>query len=171
MRARRRVSGHPGQSERRPSFRQPDGDRLEPRTLPAASPLDSAVPLHFGVLNDAEVSHLLSIPDEVDLYSVTLQSGETLEASIDSQQAGSGLTSLLRVFDANGTPLALDDQQGGDPHLSFQAATPGLYYVGVSGAPNDDYNPAVAGSGIPGDTTGPYTLDVRLTTTTPLMPD
>src|SRR6516165_6958367 len=118
MRARRRVSGRSGQSQRRRSFRPPDGDRLEPRTLLAASPLDSAVPLHFGVLNDAEVSHFLSVPDEVDLYSVALQSGETLKASIDPQQAGSGLTGLLRVFNANGTPLALDDQQGGGPQLS-----------------------------------------------------
>src|SRR5262245_29367282 len=101
MRARRRMIGQSGQSQRRRSFRQLDGDRLEPRTLLAASPLDSAVPLHFGVLNDAEVSHFLSVPDEVDLYSVTLQSGETLEAGIDSQQAGSGLTSLLRIFNAN----------------------------------------------------------------------
>src|SRR6516225_876923 len=171
MWARRRVSGQSGQSQRRLSFRQPDGDQLEPRTLLAASPLDTALPLHFGVLNDAEVSHFVSVPDEVDLYSVTLQSGETLDASIDAQQAGSGLTSLLRVFNASGTPLALDDPQGGDPQLIFQAATAGVYYVGVSIAPNDDYNPAVVGSGIPGDTSGLYTLDVRLTTTMPLMPD
>ena len=72
-----------------------------------------------ALFNDAQVSHFLSIPDEVDLYSVTLQRGETLDASIDAQQAGSGLTSLLRVFDANGTPLALDNQQGGDPQLTL----------------------------------------------------
>ena len=119
-----------------------------------------------------EVSHFLSIPDEVDLYSVTLQSGEKLDASIDAQQAGSGLTSLLRIFDANGTPLALDNQQGGDPQLSFQAATAGTYYVGVSSAPNNNYNPTVVcGSGVPGGTTGLYTLDVRLTNSAPLMPD
>ena len=89
------------------------------------------------------MSHFLSIPDEVDLYSVTLQGGETLDASIDAQQAGSGLASLLRVFDANGTPLALDNQQGGDPQLTFQAATAGTYYIGVSSAPNNNYNPTV----------------------------
>ena len=149
----------------------PDGDWLEHRTLLAASPLALAVPLHFGAFNDAEVSHFLSIPDEVDLYSVTLQSGETLDASIDAQQAGSALTSLLRVFDANGTPLALDNQQGGDPQLSFQAATAGTYYIGVSSAPNNNYNPTVADSGIPGGTTGLYTLDVRLTTRRRCMPD
>ena len=45
--------------------------------------------------------------DEVDLYSVALQSGETLDASIHAQQAGSGLTGLLRAFNANGTPLSM----------------------------------------------------------------
>ena len=128
----------------------PAAGRRLARTAAAARrlALEPAVPLHFGAFNDAEVSHFLSIPDEVDLYSVTLQSGETLDASIDAQQAGSGLTSLLRVFDANGTPLALDNQQGGDPQLTFQAATAGTYYIGVSSAPNNNYNPTVAGSGV-----------------------
>ncbi len=122
-------------------------------------------------MNDAEVSHFLSIPDEFDLYSVALQTGETLKANINAQSSGSGLESLLRVFNANGTPLALDDQQGGDPHLTFQAATAGTYYIGVSSAPNNNYNPTVAESGVPGGTTGLYTLDVSLSTLTPLMPD
>ncbi len=171
MGVRRRVAGLRGQPRRRWSFWLPDGEWLEPRTLLAASPLDLAVPLHFGAYNDAEVSHFLSIPNEVDLYSVPLQAGEIVSASVDAQQAGSGLTSLLRIFDANGTPLALDNQQGGDPQLSFQAATAGVYYIGVSSAPNNDYNPLVANSGVPGDTTGLYTLDVDLTTSAPLLPD
>src|SRR5262245_27415641 len=98
MRARRRVIG-------RRSSRQPDGDRLEPRTLLSATPLSSAVPLHFGVLNLAEESHFLSHPGDVDFYSVALDGGEEAHVSIEAQQAGSGLTSLLRVFDSHGAPL------------------------------------------------------------------
>ena len=153
------------------TFWLPDGDWLERRTLLAASPLDLAVPLHFGASTMRQVSHFLSIPDEVDLYSVTLQRGDTLDASIDAQQAGSGLDEPPAHLRCDGTPLALDNQQGGDPHLTFQAATAGTYYVGVSSAPNDNYNPTVAGSGIPGGTTGLYTLDVKLTTSAPLLPD
>lgn len=171
MRIRGRVAGLCSRPLRRWWFRLPDGEWLEQRTLLAASPLDLAVPLHFGAFNDAEVSHDLSIPDEFDLYSVTLQRGETLDASIDAQDAGSALTSLLRVFNANGTPLALDNQLGGDPQLTFQALTAGTYYIGVSSAPNDDYIPTVMYSGIPGATTGMYTLNVALTTSAPLMPD
>ena len=158
-------------SRRRWSFRRLDGDWLEQRTLLATSPLEAAVPLHFGAFNDAQVSHDLSIPDEFDLYSVTLQKGETLSAAIDAQDAGSALTSLLRIFGANGAPLALDNQLGGDPRLTFQASTAGTYYIGVSSAPNDDYNPTVMYSGVPGTTSGQYTLSVTLSTATPLVPD
>ena len=152
-------------------FRKLDGDWLERRTLLAASPLATAVPLHFGVYNDAQVSHFLSIPDEFDLYSLTLQQGETFDASVDAQNAGSGLTSLLRVFSASGTPLALDNQLGGDPQLTFQASVAGTYYIGVSSAPDDNYNPTELFSGVPGATTGLYTLSVNLTTSAPLLPD
>ena len=171
MRIRGRVAGLRSPPHRQSSFRLLDGDWLEPRTLLAASPLETAVPLHFGAFNDAQVSHFLSVPDEFDLYSVTLQKGETLDASIDAQNAGSALTSLLRVFNANGTPLALDNQLGGDPQLTFQASTAGTYYIGVSSAPNNNYNPTVMYSGVPGATTGLYTLNVTLTTSAPLMPD
>ena len=132
--------------------------------------LSLAVPLHFGVLDDAEESHFLSTPGEVDLYSVALQQRRTLYASIDAQNSGSALTSLLRVFGPDGTALALDNQEGGDPQLTFQAATAGTYYIGVSSAPNNNYNPLVAGSGTAGGSTGLYTLDVRQTSG-PLMPD
>lgn len=133
------VSERPA-SLRRPirrqwSFRRLEGDWLEQRTLLATSPLKSAVALQFGPFNDAQVSHNLSIPNEFDLYSVTLEKGETVSAAISAQEAGSALTSLLRVFDSSGTPLALDNQQGGDPRLNFQASTAGTYYIGVSSIP------------------------------------
>jgi hypothetical protein len=163
---------------------------LEDRSLFSVSPLASAVPLSFNAGGVADVEHLLNSPTEADLYSVSLQAGDTLQAGISAQNAGnqagagftfpfpgfayqgtSALSGLLRVFDASGNPLTLDDQQGGDPYLTFQAATAGTYYLGVSSAPNDNYDPTVAGSGSAGGTTGLYTLGVRLLTTTPAQPD
>src|SRR5579871_3287024 len=164
---------------------------LEERTLFTASPLTAAVPLAFSpASNVAQVTHVLSSPTEVDLYRISLKAGDTIQVGISAQDAGnqagagfafpfpgygiqgiSPLEGQLRVFDAHGTPLALDDQQGGDPSLSFQAATAGTYYIGVSSAPNDNYNPNVAGSGTPGGTTGDYTLGVRRLTGNPLQPD
>ena len=170
MRVRARATRRVSPSHRRAAFWLPDGDWLEHRTLLATSPLSSAVRMQFGVLDDASESHFLSTPGEVDIYSVALGSGEEIDASIDAQNSGSALTSLLRVFGPTGTPLALDDQEGGDPQLTFQAATAGTYYLGVSSAPDDNYNPLVAGSGTPGGSTGLYTLDVRLTSG-PLRPD
>jgi len=156
---------------RRGSSWLPDGDWLEDRTLLATSPLDRAIPLQFGAFDDAQVSRFLSIPDEFDLYSVTLQAGETLDASASARQSGSALESTLRVFNSGGDPLALDDQQGGDPQLSFQAVAAGTYYLGVSSAPNDNYNPTLEYSGVPGATTGLYTLAVSFKTGVPVRPD
>ena len=152
------------------AFRLPDGDWLEHRTLLAGTGLSAAVPLHFGLFDDATESHFLSTPGEFDLYSLALQSGDTVYSSIDAQNSGSTLTSLLRVFDSSGTALAIDDQEGGDPQLTFQAATAGTYYIGVSSAPDNEYNPLISSSGSPGGGTGLYTLDV-LRTSGPLMPD
>src|SRR5262249_19314762 len=128
-------------------------------------------PLSFNAFSLAQVSHFLSSTSEVDLYRVTLHAGNTLDAGVRAETAGSGLASLLRLFDANGTPLALDDRQGGDSHLRFQAATAGGGLLASSRGPNDNYGPTVAGGGTAGATTGPYTLDVRLSPDAPLRPD
>src|SRR5262245_10634270 len=121
MGVRRRFAGLRSRPRRQWSFWLPDGEGLELRTLLAVSPLGWCVPLRLCAFHAAELPHFVSLPDEVNLYSVTLQRGETLDASIDTQRAGSGLASLLRIFDAKGTPLALENQQGGDPELRFQA--------------------------------------------------
>ena len=144
---------------------------LEDRTLPSASPLNLAVPLEFNASNVAEVTHFFASPSEIDLYRVALHAGDKVDASVAAQKNGSGLASLLRIFDAQGTSLALDDREGGDPHLNFQAATAGDYLVGVSSAPNDSYDPTVAVSAASGSTTGLYTLNLRLTNAAILQPD
>ena len=120
----RRAADCAVQPRRRWSFRLPDGEWLERRTLLAASPLDLAVPLHFGAFNDAQASHFLSDSRRVRSLLGDTAKRRDARRQHDAQQAGSGLASLLRVFDANGTPLALDNQQGGDPQLSFQARPP-----------------------------------------------
>ena len=154
------------------SCRLPVGEWLERRTLLALTPLDRAVPLQFGAFNDAEASHFLSDPNEFDLYSLSLQKGDTLIASLSAQQSGSGLAELCCACSTpTARPLALDNQQGGDPQLSFQAAVAGQYYLGVSSAPDNNYNPTVNNSGIPGATTGLYRLDVKRLTSTPVLPD
>ena len=172
MITRSRVNGRQVRRLRRTPGPALGVEWLMDRILPTTSPLNLATPLEFNAFDAVQLAQrFLSKPTEVDLYATTLQAGDTIDASIVAEASGSGLASLLRVFSANGTPLALDNQQGGDPHLTFQAATTGTYYIGVSSAPNDNYNPTIPNSGTSGGTTGLYELDVRLVPAAPLMPD
>ncbi len=143
---------------------------LEDRTVCSASPLDIAPPLVFDAYHAAHVSHFLTNASEVNLYAVTLESGDVLDSSIHAQGAGSGVSTLLRIFDGHGTPLALNNQDGGDPRLRFQAATGGRYVIGVSSAPNNHYDPSNPNSVSPGETVGFYSLDVHVSSA-PLLPD
>src|SRR5438552_1125596 len=112
---------------------------LERRTLPSASPLDLAPTLQFNTRHEAQAYHFLANPTEFDLYRVRLEAGQSIQAGISAKDAGnqagagftfpfpgtnsqstSGLGSLLRVFDAFGTPLAMNNPQGGDPSLVLQ---------------------------------------------------
>src|SRR5262249_25949492 len=137
-------------------------ERLEDRTLlSGADTLRTALPLSLTASGTAQAGHFLAAPNEGDLYRVHLGAGARVSASLTAQTAGSGLQSLLRVFRSDGSPLALDDQEGGDPQLTFQTSTAGDYYVGVSSAGNDAYDPTRADSGRGGATTGLYTLNLR----------
>jgi hypothetical protein len=142
-------------------LRRPTLEWLENRILFHGDTLATAAPLSFSVLHTAQAAGFLAQPQQVDLYRVQLDRGDRLSAAVRAQTAGSGLAALLRVFDGAGRALARDDQEGGDPSLTFQAARAGDYYVGVSGAPNDAYDPATADSGNAGNTTGLYTLSLR----------
>jgi len=81
---------------------------LEDRTLLSPSPLLAAVPLNFNAIsNTAQVEHFLSSPGEVDLYSVSLKAGETIQAGISAQdagnQAGAGFAFSFPGFNNQGT--------------------------------------------------------------------
>ena len=79
----------------------------------------------------------------MNLFSVTLLAGQTLNANVLAAQIGlSGLDSYLRLFDANGNQVAADDnsinpntgQPSPDAALTYLAPADGTYYLGVSGA-------------------------------------
>ena len=94
---------------------------------------------------------------DVDLFSVVLVGGQTLDVTVAAQAISSSLDSYLRLFNATGTQLGANDDSGGslDSRLSFTAPASGTYYVGVSGYGNSSYNPT-AGSGTTAGSTGPY---------------
>ena len=79
----------------------------------------------------------------VDLYKVTLAPGQEwrLGVELDAQRIGSELQGALTLFDQQGRVLATRDAGTGrpaypaDPYL-FTDLSPGVYYIGVSGAGN-----------------------------------
>jgi hypothetical protein len=143
---------------------------LEDRTLLAGHTLATALPIVFNAGNAAAASGYLASPRDADLYSLTLQQGDTVNAAVGTQEMGSALQSVVRVFSSNGTQIASNDAlNGAGSQLTFQAPMAGRYYVGVSGFGDDSYNPNVAESG-EGSSTGLYSLKLNKKVA-PLLPD
>ena len=108
-----------------------------------------------GTENTADAS------EDVDMYSFALQAGQTIKIDIDANGLGdaglgSTLDSVLRIFDAEGNELVINNQGAapdeifqaeGDPYLEFTAPETGTYYAGISNLGNDFYDPNVANSG------------------------
>ena len=99
---------------------------------------------------------------DVDIFRLDLPRGGLISARIFAQTlpTPSNLDAVLRLFDATGQELAINDQFfGNDPFIDFFVPSAGTYYVGVSGFGNSSYLPLIAGSG-QSQSTGNY--DLRL---------
>ncbi len=126
--------------------------------LAQAVELDSSSPITVtGEIGD---NPSLLAANDVDLYEVELDAGETLSVAVDDEINGSALEAGLTIFDANGIRL-VQNEDGLDSSLEFTADEDGTYYVGVSSSVNLDYDPNVAGSGT-GDSSGSYSLELSL---------
>ncbi len=114
----------------------------------------------------------LSVATDVNMISFTVTTGQTVDFDIDTiTNGGAGLQSYLRLFSANGTQLAANDNAtapgegtvGFDAYLRYTFATAGTYYLAVSNASNTAYD-AVTGTGDSSsgvNVTGSYTLIVQ----------
>ena len=99
-------------------------------------------------------------PDiDVDVTRFTVTAGQIVDFDIDTDLNGAGgLSSYLRLFDATGTVLAVNNNAaapgetsvGFDAYLRYTFATAGNYYIAVSNANNIGYNVATGD----GDTAG-----------------
>lgn len=99
---------------------------------------------------------------DVDIYRLDLPRGGLISARVFAQQlpTPSRLDAVLRLFDATGQELAINDQFfGNDPFIDYFVPSGGIYYVGVSGFGNESYLPLVAASG---QTQSTGTYDLRL---------
>lgn len=144
---------------------------LEDRSLlSAGASLANAIPIAIPESNHAAIRGYLQEPDDVLLYSLQLQAGDTVTAAVSTRSYGGGLNSYLRVFDSQGTPAASNDNYDIlDPRVNLQAAATGTYYVGVSSSGNNSYDPS-SGGGSGGSTTGLFDLSL-VSRHAPLAPE
>jgi len=102
---------------------------------------------------------------DVDLFRVQPDESGILEINLDSYSLAanpSPVNTVLRLFASDGRLLASsDDIDGPDPLLRAAVVGGQVYFVGVSGAGNDNYDPQLLGSGSPG-AVGDYRISMRL---------
>ena len=117
----RRLVDFPTRTPRRPQPpRLPVGDWLECRHRARGVAAGGGRSAALGALERCVGDRIFCpAPDEVDLYSLSLPRASKSTRALALSSLGTPLVSLLRVFSANGTPLALDNQQGGDPPLDL----------------------------------------------------
>ncbi|MGF1676350.1 MAG: PPC domain-containing protein, partial [Rivularia sp. (in: cyanobacteria)] len=144
-----------------------DGPNTNNDTIADAVPLGLTAD-NPSVIIDGEIAERFRVPgntvdatEDVDMYSFDLMEGQTITIDIDANGTGNAglgsiLDSVLRIFDAEGNELAINNQGAapdeifqaeGDPYLEFTAPAAGTYYAGISALGNDFYDPNVANSG------------------------
>ena len=91
---------------------------------------------------------------DVDLYKITLASGDRLTLGYSGSNYGA-----VRVLDSTGAQLSVQQPApSGTAPLVFSAPAAGTYYVGVSGYNNTTYIAATGGGGTASSYTGTYQL-------------
>jgi Ca2+-binding RTX toxin-like protein len=105
---------------------------------------------------------------DVDLIELQLNAGDLVTIDIDTNEFGSSLDSVLRLFDSTGTQVAVSDDAPApgewfslDSYINFTAPSSDTYYVGVSSFANFNYDPFVEGSGS-GYSTGNYDIEIAV---------
>lgn len=105
---------------------------------------------------------------DVDIIRFEVVSPGTVSIGVQSNPTSpNDFDSLLRLFDASGNELAFNDDNGASDFSRIdQFLTPGVYYAGISGFSNRNYNPTIESSGVAG-TTGNYSLQFSLNAADP----
>jgi hypothetical protein len=112
----------------------------------------------------AKIGDGLYFSKDVDMYRFDAVANQVVSVQTSVPTGGTPMTAYLRLFDASGNELAT-----GFDVLEYKITTAGTYYLGISGWPNYNYDPNVAGSGTPyyRPQTGDYTLNLSLVTPVP----
>ena len=101
--------------------------------------------------------------NQVDIYAVHLDAGDTLAADVSPTAPGT-LKACLRIFGKGAQQQGFQENAsaGADTTLSFDVLVGGTFYIGVSSNGNYTYDPRTAGSGSGGLTSGSYTLTLKV---------
>ncbi len=110
-----------------------------------------------------EIGDRLSDPDQdVDMVRIDVQQGADVTINVSTTSIGSTLDSFLRVFDIEGNQVASTASMGGgNSLLTLTDLDAGAYFVGVSGAGNQTYDPVIPGLAASGST-GTYELSIEI---------
>ncbi len=121
----------------------------------AGDTLAGAVAVALGADHGIALAASLADGSDVDLYRLDLKAGERLSLALSAHNHA-----YLRVFDANGTELASGQRAAGDTTpVDVEIGRDAVYYIGVSGYNNAQYDPLVSGSGT-SSYAGTYTLNL-----------
>ncbi len=111
---------------------------------------------------------LMTVGDrDVDFFHINSPTSGILEVQTRSYTsnevaANNRVDTMLFLFDPSGVLLASnDDADSFDPMIQYHIEAHQSYYVAVAGYGNDDFDPFLSGSGLPGDT-GEYRYYARL---------
>ncbi|MEO8493503.1 MAG: choice-of-anchor L domain-containing protein, partial [Planctomycetota bacterium] len=99
---------------------------------------------------------------DVDFYQFQLDINDRVTVSVDS---GNSVDTVLRLFDATGRQVALNDNGVPgtiDPLIDFTATSGGTYYVAVSGVGNDEYSAVSLADRNSSSASGAYTITVNV---------
>ena len=101
----------------------------------------------------------VDVPTDVDMARIDLAKGDVVVIDVNGLE-GNG--TVLRVFNAAGTQIGIDDESGSgtDPELSFATPNSGTFYVAITGDGNATYN-ALDGTGTVAGVIGDYEVIVH----------
>ena len=132
--------------------------------------ISGATPLGVASATTPRTATSSISPDtDVDIYSISVTAGQTVDFDIDTTLNGpGGLGSFLRILDASGNELAFNNDGrapgesiiGYDAYVRYTFPTAGNYYVGVSNNTNTLYNAITGANHTAGgaNSTGSYTI-------------
>ena len=99
--------------------------------------------------------------DDVDIYEISLNAGDRFSASLFTEYWTGVYEPVITFFDSACQIIGQDDFRDLESNLDAVVETDGIYYLGISGNENSNYNPGVEGSGT-GSSSGAYLLNVNV---------